>query len=127
MPLFTWSNAYSLDNTEIDNQHKKLFEILNRLFDICVGKNDLDTVETVMDDLESYTDYHFKFEEQHMHDVGFYDIDNHRAAHSYFTKEIKFAKRRQLHDKSSTDNKLIEFLSNWLIQHVTEEDRKYAN
>ena len=82
MPLFTWSNAYSLDNTEIDNQHKKLFEILNRLFDICVGKNDLDTVEAVMDDLESYTDYHFKFEEQHMHDVGFYDIDNHRAAHS---------------------------------------------
>ena len=34
MPLFTWSDKYSIGNFEIDNQHKKLFDILNRLFDI---------------------------------------------------------------------------------------------
>ena len=126
MPLFTWSDNYSVGNDDIDNQHKKLFDILNRLFDICVGKNNVDTVDTVMEDLVSYTDYHFKFEEQHMKDVGYKDIDTHIVEHNYFTNEIRFAKRRQVQDKSSTDNKLIEFLSNWLIQHVTDEDRKYA-
>jgi hemerythrin len=126
MPLFTWLDEYSIGNAEIDNQHKKLFDILNRLFDICVGKNEIETTEEVMDDLVSYTDYHFKFEEQHMLDVGYKYIDKHIVEHNYFKNEIMFAKRRQMQNKSITDNKLIEFLSNWLIQHVTEEDRKYA-
>jgi hemerythrin-like metal-binding protein len=126
MPLFTWSDKYSIGNDEIDNQHKKLFDILNKLFDICVGKNDVDTLEAALDDLVSYTDYHFKFEEQHMRDVGYKKIDKHIVEHDYFKNEIMFAKRRQAQNKSNTDNKLIEFLSNWLIQHVTEEDRKYA-
>jgi hemerythrin len=127
MPLFSWSDEYSVGNAEIDSQHKKLFDILNRLFDICVGKDEAGTVESVMDDLESYTDYHFTYEEQLMRDIGYKEIESHRAGHNFFTKEIMFAKRRQSQDKSSTDNKLIEFLSNWLIQHVTEEDKKYAN
>ena len=126
MQLFTWSDEYSVKNAEIDNQHKKQFDILNRLFDICVGKNEVDTVDTLMQDLESYADYHFKFEEQHMRDVGYKDLDKHMVEHKFFTKEIMFAKRRQVHNKSICDNKLIEFLSNWLIQHVTEEDRKYS-
>ena len=126
MPLFTWLDKYSIGNDEIDNQHKKLFDILNRLFDICVGKNEIDTVEAVMEDLVSYADYHFNFEEQHMRDVCYKDIDKHIVEHNYFTNEIMFAKRRQLQDKAKTDNKLVEFLSNWLIQHVTEEDRKYV-
>ncbi|MEI6306223.1 MAG: bacteriohemerythrin [Deltaproteobacteria bacterium] len=126
MPLFTWSDKYSIGNDEIDNQHKKLFDILNKLFDICVGKNDVDTLEAALDDLVSYTDYHFKFEEQHMRDVGYKKIGKHIVEHDYFKNEIIFAKRRQAQNKSNTDNKLIEFLSNWLIQHVTEEDRKYA-
>jgi hemerythrin len=126
MPLFTWSDEYSIGNAEIDNQHKKLFDILNRLFDICVGKNVVETTKEVTDDLVSYTDYHFKFEEKHMRDVGYKDIDKHIVEHNFFTNEIMFAKRRQMQNKSITDNKLIEFLSNWLIQHVTEEDRKYA-
>ena len=126
MQLFTWSDEYSVKNAEIDNQHKKLFDILNRLFDICVGKNEIDTVEAVMEDLVSYADYHFNFEEQHMRDVGYKDIEKHILEHNFFTNEIMFAKRRQVQDKSNNDNKLVEFLSNWLIQHVTEEDRKYT-
>lgn len=126
MPLFTWSDKYSIGNDVIDSQHKKLFDILNRLFDICVGKNEVDTVEAVMEELVSYTDYHFKFEEKYMRDAGYKDLDKHIVEHNYFTNEIKFTKRRQEQNKSNSDSKLIEFLSNWLIQHVTEEDRKYA-
>ena len=127
MSLFTWSDKYSIGNDEIDNQHKMLFDILNRLFDICVGRNKTDTVEEVMNELVSYTNYHFKFEEQYMRDVGYKDLNKHIEQHNYFTIEIKIANRRQLQDKCCTDNKLIEFLSNWLIQHVTEEDIKYVN
>ncbi len=126
MPLFAWSDEYYIGNEEIDTQHKKLFDILNRLFDICVSKNDVDSVESVTEELESYTHYHFKFEEQLMRDAEYKDLDKHITYHNYFTNEIKFAKRRQAQYRPDTDNKLVEFLSNWLIQHVTEEDKKYA-
>ena len=126
MSLFTWNDKYSIGSDVIDSQHKKLFDILNRLFDICVGKNDVDTVEKVMEELVSYTDYHFKYEEKHMREAGYKDLDQHIVEHNYFTNEINFTKRRQEQNISNSDSKLVEFLSNWLIQHVTEEDRKYA-
>ena len=60
MPLFNWYNKYSVGNDEIDNQHKILFDIFNRLFDDCMSCDRNDVPTTVIDELISYADYHFK-------------------------------------------------------------------
>ena len=71
-------------------------------------------------ELLSYTDYHFKSEEKYMRDAGCKDIDKHIVEHNYFTNEIIFTRRKHENNISNTDSNLIEFMSNWLIQHVTE-------
>ena len=126
MPLFTWSDKYSIGNFEIDNQHKKLFDILNRLFDICVGKNEVDTVEAVMEDLVSYTDYHFRFEEQYMRDVEYNDIERHMSLHKYFSARLLDIKEREKNDNNDLCRELIYFLGNWLKHHVVEDDKRIS-
>jgi hemerythrin len=51
MPLFNWYNKYSVGNDDIDNQHKELFDIFNRLFDDCMSSVRSDIPTMVIDEL----------------------------------------------------------------------------
>ena len=126
MPLLNWYDRYSINNIQLDNHHKKLFGLFNRLYDICLVDNRDSMFETALDEIVSYSDYHFKAEEQYMREIGYKDIEKQIVEHKYFKER---AIDLQLNNKS-TDYKLcheiIIFLGNWLMNHVIEEDKKIA-
>ena len=62
--LFEWYNKYSVNNEEIDNQHKALFNIFNRLYDYCMANEPNTTLELIISELVAYTKYHFSAEEE---------------------------------------------------------------
>ena len=66
MPLLNWYDRYSINNIQLDNHHKKLFALFNRLYDICLVDNRDSMFETALDEIVFYSDYHFKAEEQYM-------------------------------------------------------------
>ena len=70
MSLFTWSDEYSIGNAEIDNLHKELFDILNKLYDNCYLVESKLDVYTILDELIDYADFHFKAEQQYMREIG---------------------------------------------------------
>ena len=39
MPLYIWDNTYSVNNEELDNHHKKLFDLFNKLYDCSLDKD----------------------------------------------------------------------------------------
>jgi hemerythrin len=126
MPLLNWYNRYSVNNAELDNHHKSLFGIFNRLYDICMTNDEVDSFESAVDELVSYSEYHFKAEEQYMRDIKYKDIERQISEHKYFTERVI-----ELKQKSNTaDHKLchdiIVFLGNWLMHHVIEEDKKIS-
>jgi len=51
MPLFTWVNKYSVNNKQLDEQHKTLFEICNRLYDNCMIPDNTYQVDLIINDL----------------------------------------------------------------------------
>ena len=126
MPLLNWYDRYSINNIQLDNHHKKLFALFNRLYDICLVDNRDSMFETALDEIVSYSDYHFKAEEQYMREIGYKDIEKQIVEHKYFKER---AIDLQLNSKL-TDYKLcheiIIFLGNWLMNHVIEEDKKIA-
>lgn len=126
MPLFTWYKSYSVNNEELDNHHRTLFDILNRLYDNCFGKDIPNCLAPIIDELISYSKYHFTAEEQHMRNIGYKDIEKQILEHEVFTQ-----KALNLHEVINKDNpeltkELIAFLGNWLLHHVMEEDKKYS-
>lgn len=126
MPLFNWYKMYSINNDEIDNQHKALFGIFNRLYDVCVDKGVANTYESIINELVSYADYHFKAEEKYMRDTGYKDIDKHIMMHQYFTERIMQLQQKNMEGDSLPTSELIVFLGNWLLHHVIEEDKKIS-
>jgi len=126
MLRLNWYNRYSINNVELDNHHKKLFSIFNRMYDICMENNDTVVLKLLVDELVYYSDYHFKAEEQYMREIGYRDIDKHIAEHKYFTEWVIDFKRNYITADLKICLDLIKFLGDWLRNHVIEEDKKIA-
>jgi hemerythrin len=124
MIRLNWYKRYSVNNKELDNHHKKLFSIFNRLYDACMEKNDAASLKLLIDELVYYSDYHFKAEEQYMRDCDYKEIDRHISEHKYFTEWVIDFKKNYIVADLKICLDVIRFLGDWLRNHVIEEDKK---
>lgn len=126
MPLVTWYKRYSVNNDELDDHHRKLFAILNRMYDSCLQAEDMECVSPILEELIEYTDYHFLAEEKYMRDRGYEGIEEHRQSHRHFL--CKLLEMRGCENKNDYDYKkeLFVLLGNWILKHVTVDDKKYS-
>jgi hemerythrin len=126
MALFKWYKKYSVNNNELDEHHKTLFDIFNRLYDNCLLHDKTHCIDPIIEELESYSIYHFSAEEQHMRNRGYKEIGNHILEHRGFTQRTLQLRQVADNDEPEARRELIAFLGNWLLHHVIEEDKKYA-
>lgn len=125
-PLVTWQGSYALGMDEIDEQHRMLFEIMNRLWEGIV-RNDKQTVMVrVLEALEQYAVQHFTEEEIFMRSFDYPGFDAHIKLHQLFIKKIADEKER-VASGEKTSLELLHFLRDWLLNHIMVEDRKYAD
>ena len=126
MALFTWYNKYSVNNEELDNHHKNLFKLFNRLYENCLQAGMPNCTGPIIDELILYSVYHFQAEEQFMANTGYKDIVNHKQMHCYFIEIATEMQKVENKDDYEHIKDLIVFLGDWLMHHVIEEDKKYA-
>jgi hemerythrin len=126
MALFTWDEKYSVNNEELDNHHKRLFVILNNLYNSCLAKDHRVTLTSIVEELLSYASYHCEAEERHMKRIGYNKFKEHVSEHRLFT-DIIYMQQYQSDIKDSVVTMEI-VLSLWklLIDHILNEDMKYA-
>mgnify|MGYP000867218199 FL=1 len=67
MPLVEWKSEFSLGISEIDEQHKKILAIINKLYDLFSNKEhqDIAEIERIIKELADYAVYHFQTEEKY--------------------------------------------------------------
>ncbi len=122
-----WEDKYSVNIRDIDAQHKKLFDLVNELFDAMrVGKGK-EVLGVVLDELIRYTDYHFSAEEQLLKSISYPGFGTHKTAHDLLTSRAK--KLRQAFEEGNRmiSMDVMNFLRDWLNVHILEEDMKYSH
>jgi hemerythrin len=109
----------------LDDQHKGLVDILNRLF-VAVAKQEGDkAIVGTLDSLMSYTEQHFALEESLMQKVGYADFEAHKAEHTKLIGQLdQFCKKHSLEEKPIYFE-MLSFLKIWLKEHILGVDRKY--
>lgn len=126
MALLSWSDGLSVGVPEMDQQHKRLVEMTNQLYDAMgMGKGD-NVKSVVLNDLLTYTKVHFAAEERLMQKHAYPHFASHKRLHDELTGQVL-----QLKDKLQTGQMvasvtLANFLKDWLQKHITQEDRKYG-
>jgi len=126
MTLFKWDDKYSVKNEELDNHHKALFDILNRLYQSCFDENEVIALDPIYEELVSYINYHFSAEEQHMRNIGYVYTDKHIIIHNLFKEKILQLRNNADIDNIEVTKELIVYLGKWLLNHVIAEDKKYS-
>jgi hemerythrin len=126
MPLFIWKDNYSVGVDRIDRHHRKLFEIVNKLYEGSLMPGGMVDAAGKLDELMVYAEYHFAAEEELMKQAGYEGREDHVRLHKKFID--KMVKLRQISFESEEEltKELIVFLGSWLLHHVMEEDKKYS-
>ncbi|MCK5697085.1 MAG: bacteriohemerythrin [Gammaproteobacteria bacterium] len=126
MPHIEWTDDLNTHITIIDNQHKRIVDFINQLYD-AQENHDKVLVNQVITDLVDYTTSHFSFEENLLEQAEYPFLIPHKKVHQLFIKKINsFVERSQTTDEDLTDELLI-VLERWLINHIKTEDQNYVN
>lgn len=126
MPLLTWKDEYSVNNEELDSHHKQLMSILNELYTECLEADSEGCVGPKLDAFLAFAGYHFTAEEEYMRRIQYFEIDNHVEEHRGFAYKLAEMKRVRHSSENELTQELITFIGKWLLHHVFEEDKKYA-
>ncbi len=118
-----WNKNYEIGVSEVDNQHKKLFGIIEKMENaLKEGRIDQE-VGAIFKELVDYTKYHFKSEEEVMKKYGYPHLEKHKKLHAQLINEIKKL-LLQLKEGKAVTIELFKLVKTWIVNHVLKEDLK---
>jgi hemerythrin len=126
MALITWTENLSVHVPELDEQHKKLVQMLNQLHDAMQQGQGRDVLQRLLAQLVQYTATHFAAEEQLMQKANYSDFPQHKSEHDKLKSKVLDLKQRLESGESRLTVSVLQFLQNWLVNHIQGTDKKYA-
>ena len=129
MALITWGPSLEVGFGDIDVQHRRLVDMLNRLEHAAVTPAAHDVAAQTLDELTAYTQVHFDFEERLMarHGLGEHpSAQAHRAEHRRLVAEVTDFRERLAAGDDRLDEEVLGFLRDWLRSHILGTDRHLA-
>ncbi|RMD65013.1 MAG: hypothetical protein D6826_01035 [Alphaproteobacteria bacterium] len=124
-----WSQQMSVGIPEIDDDHKQLIRVINRLEADANDETRLHALRQSLRGLQRYAEFHFAREERVMAACDYPGLDEHKTEHRDFVARIAELNRRLAenpdHATSEVNDALLSFLKDWLTHHILIEDKAY--
>lgn len=121
-----WKNDYSVGIEDIDDDHKKLIDLINR-FQTAIYYNTGSTFEhRALDELVDYTKYHFSKEEDLLEKHAYPKFAEHKQEHSEMIEKVESYITEHRDDGHKSLAKISVFLRDWLIKHINGTDKQYS-
>ncbi len=120
-----WEPGFNLGIPEIDNQHKRIIDLINDLNKAFVENDTNQRIGKILDELSEYADYHFKTEEKYFEVSNFPLMNEHIAQHEYFISKVEDF-RKKFESGQPITFRLMKFLRGWLTNHILDADREYV-
>ncbi len=126
MELGNWNSKYSVNNAIIDDQHKRLLNILYKLERLVSKGGDKEKMVGLLSNMSDYALEHFKSEEQYMQRIGYPKLEKHKELHSMYTLEVLKYTLSHLDDAPENPREVLNFLSHWWTDHILKVDMDYS-
>lgn len=125
MEKIVWDDSYSVGVHKLDEQHKMLIKMINKLIDMKDITVDSEELSEILTEMTKYANYHFQTEEDLMVKYGFDEYDSHKKQHEAFIKKTVGFCLDTMNYKRTVPVELLSFLKNWLLNHILKSDMKY--
>ena len=128
---FAFTDKYRTGITLIDEEHKRLFEIIRETNDLIKAEllhDKYDAIVQILRELKDYTIMHFEDEERYMEKIHYEGLELQRMAHTAFVDRLNEINLDDV-DRAQKEylDELLEFLLNWLTNHILKMDKQIPN
>lgn len=121
-----WTPQYSVNIARLDDQHRKLFEILGQLQQAMIAGKGSDVVSTIVAELVNYTKIHFSCEEGYLRMYAYPELEAHKREHESFVEKIRQFQSDLARGQVNLSVNVLRFLTDWLRNHILKTDKNYA-
>jgi len=123
-----WSSDLETGIRAIDLQHEELIGMLNELDAAHAGGCPQSVLDDVLQRLGTYVIFHFGTEEALMAGLPHNEehARQHRHEHAGFIDKLAGLRAQGADDGRQTMEALIDYLNEWLYQHILKSDRELA-
>ena len=126
MPIIVWDGSISIGHVVIDEQHKKLVDIINKLHAAIIDGSENEILQSIFKELYNYSLYHFK-EEEYLMDIHYF---KHKCAHQFehqsFVNDLATLSAKIMNGESNIGVETLDWLTMWLRNHIAVTDKKLA-
>ena len=127
--VFPWNENFNTGLAKIDEQHRRLVQLLNLLASHMAFQSDIPALNVIFHELADYAVYHFQTEEdvwrQYLKEDSL--AAKHKKEHDNFISTVLSLKAKG--DTGSVDSmieEVLSFLVRWLASHILENDKYMA-
>ncbi|MDR2128756.1 MAG: bacteriohemerythrin [Burkholderiaceae bacterium] len=125
MTRLVWTKDLDTGIAEIDSQHRRIVDYINKLYELR-NSPDREALGEVIGETVDYTMSHFAFEESLLESAGYLFVGPHKKVHELFTRRVsEYQTRFQAGENVTVD--LHGLLSRWLFNHIRNEDHGYID
>lgn len=121
-----WSQDYSVNVPIFDQHHKKLFSLVDDLYQAMRRGVTGDDLSEVFDALVAYTTYHFDAEESAFERYDYPGCAEQKRQHQALVEGITRLRGDLDAGKPMVAVEVMEFLRDWLTKHIRGCDKHYA-
>ena len=121
-----WTEKLNLGVQEIDDDHKQLVDLMNRLEVQSADGKGFAIIRATFMALIQKTEQHFEDEEAFMDSMHYPEATRHKFIHSKLLKDLK-AHYEDFLASHKVSEKTFQFLTLWLRAHITIIDKKYVD
>lgn len=126
MAYIDWTEDYSVSVKPMDDQHRKLFALINEYYEGISQKKNAEALAKIMHGLLDYTKYHFGDEEKLMLKSGYAGYPEQKVQHDFFIGKIEDYQKRIAEGKMLLSIEITNFLKDWLVKHIKTKDKEYG-
>lgn len=132
--MFAFTDKYKTGIEMVDDEHRRLFEIIAETKDVIDSQflaDKYDHIMNLLDQLREYTEFHFKDEEVLMEKIGYPGLEAQKRAHAAFVERLVEIDFKDLDNMDDNQQEylleLIQFLVSWLSNHILGMDKKIGD
>ncbi|HUI30475.1 MAG TPA: bacteriohemerythrin [Candidatus Acidoferrales bacterium] len=126
MPFIEWSQDLSVNIDEIDDQHRKLVDLINLLYDSMKEGKGKDELGKILNDLADNTVHHFETEEKLLQKYDYPEYASHKKEHDDLARQVSIIKAQYEKGNTTISIEMLGFLKSWLNNHILTSDKKYS-
>lgn len=126
MAMYKWTQDLSVGVSQIDTQHKRLFQVVGDLHQAMKDGKGAEAIGKILGGLLSYTKTHFADEEKVMQQANFPGLADHRKLHEALTEKVADYQNQFESGRIQIVIELSRFLNQWLTSHIKGYDQEYA-